>query len=108
MAVIAGVDTVREHVLVDKIESRDQPETPIVVTSPILRPDAESTHNRLGATLAEIRDVIEEVADDTPDVRLVPGFDLVDEDMLPDGIHPGDDGHRAMAAAIGPVVKGML
>src|SRR5205823_1485612 len=40
-AVAAFLDIVREG----------HPETPIVVVSPVLRPDAEATPNRLGATL---------------------------------------------------------
>ena len=80
------------------------PDTPIVVVSPILRPDAEDTPNRLGATLADLRAAIEAVASDRADVDLVPGRDLVRADQLPDGIHPGDDGHAAIAAAVGPVL----
>jgi lysophospholipase L1-like esterase len=84
------------------------PETPIVVASPVLRPDAEVTPNRLGATLADLRGVIEEVvrersATDTR-LRLVPGGDLLTADLLPDGIHPGDDGHRILAQAFGSAV----
>ena len=35
------------------------PDTPMVVASPVIRPDAEDQHNRLGATLADLRSVIE-------------------------------------------------
>src|SRR5207244_8367472 len=76
------------------------PDTPVVVVSPVLRPDAESTRNPLGATLRDIRGAIEDVASARPDITLVPGFDLVAESELPDGIHPGDEGHRAIAAAV--------
>ena len=48
---------------------------------------------------------MEEVARSRGDVTLVPGRALVREDLLPDGIHPGDDGHRALAAAIGPILQ---
>src|SRR5439155_5646173 len=78
------------------------PHTPVVVTSPILRPDAEATPNRLGATLADLRTVMEEVAqeriaagDDA--LTLVSGQGLVGPDDLPDGVHPGDHGHAALA-----------
>ncbi len=37
------------------------PETPIVVTSPIVRPDAEDTPNALGATLVDLRVAMEEL-----------------------------------------------
>ena len=80
------------------------PETPIVVVSPIVRPDAEDSPNRLGASLMDLRNAIEDVASERNDVELVPGADLVRSDQLPDGIHPGDDGHAAIAAAVGPVL----
>src|SRR5579871_1969422 len=82
--------------------------TPIVLVSPVVRPDAEDTENRLGATLADLRAAIEEVAVDRGDVTLVPGLPLLDPSLLADGIHPGDAGHAVMAAAIGPVVRGVL
>ena len=84
------------------------PETPIVVVSPIVRPDAEDTLNRLRATLADLRRAIEDVAGDRDDVQLVPGLHLVAPDELPDGIHPGDEGHAAIAAAVGPVLAKAL
>jgi lysophospholipase L1-like esterase len=84
------------------------PETPIVVVSPIVRPDAESTPNRLGATLGDLRAAIEDVATERADVTLVPGLPLVPPEQLPDGIHPGDEGHAAMSAAIAPVLEKVL
>ena len=84
------------------------PTTPIVVLSPVLRPDAEATPNRLGATLADLRDAVEQVAEARGDVTLVRGLPLLDASMLPDGIHPGDEGHRLLAAAVGPVVQRAL
>jgi lysophospholipase L1-like esterase len=80
------------------------PKTPVVVVSPIVRPDAEDSPNRLGASLMDLRNAIEDVASERNDVELVPGADLVRPDQLPDGIHPGDDGHAAIAAAVGPVL----
>jgi lysophospholipase L1-like esterase len=80
------------------------PETPIVVVSPIVRPDAEETPNRLRATLQDLRRAIHDVAAERADVDLVPGGALVRPDQLPDGIHPGDEGHAAIAAAVGPVL----
>ena len=84
------------------------PTTPIVVVSPVLRPDAEATANRLGATLADLRAAIEEVATARGDVTLVPGLPLLDASLLADGIHPGDAGHDVLAAAIGAVVRDAL
>src|SRR5207249_3715571 len=71
------------------------PDTPIVVTSPILRPDAEDTPNVLGATLTDLRTTMEDIAREriaAGDARLtlVEGAGLVGPDDLPDGIHPGD------------------
>ena len=89
------------------------PETPVVVASPVVRPDAESTPNRLGATLADLRAVMEDVAQariDAGDKRLtlVPGGDIIGADLLADGIHPGDEGHRVLAEVIGGAVREAL
>jgi lysophospholipase L1-like esterase len=89
------------------------PATPIVVTSPVLRPDAESTPNRLGATLADLRVAMEEVALERITagdgaLTLVRGGGLLEPDHLPDGIHPGDDGHRILAAVFGSAVRSAL
>jgi lysophospholipase L1-like esterase len=89
------------------------PKTPVVVSSPVVRPDAEATPNRLGATLADLRRAMEEVARarvDAGDKRLtlVPGRDLIGADLLADGIHPGDQGHRVLARVIGDAVRDAL
>jgi lysophospholipase L1-like esterase len=84
-----------------------------VAISPITRPDAETTENRLGMTLTDLRGAFEQVVqerirggDDA--LSLVPGLPMVTPDQLTDDIHPGDDGHAAMAAAIGPAVAAAL
>jgi lysophospholipase L1-like esterase len=91
------------------------PDTPIVVASPVLRPDAEATPNRLGATLVDLRRAIEEATQariDAGDTRvtLVSGDGVLDAAHLPDGIHPGDEGHVILAetfgAAVAAAVKG--
>jgi lysophospholipase L1-like esterase len=89
------------------------PRTPIVAQSPILRPDAEATRNRLGATLADLRAAFEAVVRERQaagDARLVlvPGRALVPRERLPDGIHPDDAGHAQLAAALGPVLSASL
>jgi lysophospholipase L1-like esterase len=88
------------------------PRTPLVVASPVLRPDAETTPNRLGATLADLRAAMERVTSarlpDDPHLSLLPGRDLITAERLPDGIHPGDDGHQALAGAIGGAVASAL
>jgi lysophospholipase L1-like esterase len=89
------------------------PETPIVVTSPIARPDAELEPNPLGATLEHIRDALEDAVRESVsagdvNLELVPGRHLVHESQLSDGIHPNDEGHRALAEAIGAAVSARL
>lgn len=83
------------------------PQTPIVVISPIVRPQGEATPNVLGATLADLRTRMEDTVDELVaagdrTLRLVRGGGLVAEAELADGIHPNDAGHRAMATALGP------
>jgi lysophospholipase L1-like esterase len=82
-------------------------EVPVLVVSPLVRPDAEDRPNLLGTTLADIRSAIEqEVADgDDKLTVLLPGAELVPPGMLADGIHPGDDGHRMLARRIGLEVQ---
>jgi hypothetical protein len=66
----------------------------------VLRPDAEETPNRLGATLGDLRAAMEEEAAQR-NVTLIPGADLITADNLADGIHPDDEGHRILADVIG-------
>ncbi len=84
------------------------PTVPMVAVSPIVRPDAEHTPNRRGATLADLRQAMEGVyaewAGRDPAFRWCPGMELVDPELLPDGIHPGDEGHRVLAERLGPLV----
>ncbi|SEO82844.1 GDSL-type esterase/lipase family protein [Trujillonella endophytica] len=85
------------------------PATPVVVVSPVVRPDAETTPNLLGATLADLRAAIEQavteqVAAGDRALVLVPGADLLDAGLLVDGVHPGDEGHRVLADRIGAAV----
>jgi lysophospholipase L1-like esterase len=80
------------------------PTVPIVVISPIVRPDAETVPNRLGATLGDLRHTIESVARDRivagdGALSVVTGGDVLNADHLADGIHPGDEGHKRLAAA---------
>ena len=88
------------------------PATPIVVVSPIVRPDAEHQRNVAGATLADLRQAIDDttrqLASCDPALSLVPGQELVTAEQLADGIHPGDEGHRAMADAVGTAVAEAL
>jgi lysophospholipase L1-like esterase len=92
-----------------EVVRQGHPGTPVVVASPVVRPDAEATPNRLGATLADLRRAIERAVEDRigdGDSRLwlVPGADLLRPEHLADGIHPGDEGHRVLARTIGAKV----
>ena len=93
------------HAFLDVVRA-SHPDTPIVLASPVLRPDAESTPNTLGATLADLRRVMEEVGHERDDANLtvLTGDGLLTPDHLPDGIHPGDDGHRILADVFGSAV----
>lgn len=88
------------------------PSTPLLIVGPILRPEAERSRNAVGATLGELRDAIEDTArrldDSAGAVRLIPGIELVGPARLVDGIHPGDAGHQAIAAAVGPVLAELV
>ncbi len=88
------------------------PGVPLVVISPLVRPDAERVPNRLGSTLGDIRATIEAVvrermgADDR--LTLVEGATVIGEEHLEDGLHPGDEGHKRIAAAVVKVLTASL
>jgi len=91
------------------IVRQGHPDTPMVVASPVLRPDAETTPNRLGATLADLRAAMEEAVRARIDagdatIVLIPGADVITAAQLPDGIHPGDEGQARLAEVIGTAV----
>jgi len=86
------------------------PATPIVAVSPVLRADAEYTCNRLGTTLADLRGAFEGVVRErirAGDARLelVEGLPLLPAERFADGVHPDDEGHARLAAALGPVIR---
>ena len=86
------------------------PTTPLVVASPVLRPDAEATPNKLGATLADLRGAMEEavrarLAAGDEHLVLVPGGDVLRTEHLADGIHPGDEGHAVLAEVFGGSIR---
>lgn len=84
---------------------RGHPDAPLLVVSPVVRPDAETTPNALGATLRDLRAAVERAALDAG-TDLLPGGELLDAGHLVDGVHPGDEGHallaKATAAALAP------
>jgi lysophospholipase L1-like esterase len=89
------------------------PRTPLLVVSPVVRPDAEATANRLGATLADLRAQMEAVAEAWRDagdgrLRLVHGLELIGPERLGDGIHPDDEGHDRIASVVGAAARAMI
>ncbi len=88
------------------------PTTPIVVLSPVLRPDAEQTPNRLGASLGHLREEVEDVVTSlqqggADQLHLVRGLPLLNEGQLADGVHPGDEGQEILATVVGDVLGGL-
>ena len=83
------------------------PGVPLVVASPLVRPDAEDRPNRLGATQADLRRAMEEAVRAVGDDRttLVPGRDVLAPEMLGDGVHPDDGGHRVLVEVFGDAVR---
>jgi lysophospholipase L1-like esterase len=95
-------ETVRTHLALVR---RGHPRTPLLVLSPVLRPDAEHTPNLLGATLAELRAAMEDAvrqerAAGDPRLALLPGYGLLGPEHLVDGLHPNDAGHATLADAV--------
>ncbi|GAA1883220.1 hypothetical protein GCM10009837_00910 [Streptomyces durmitorensis] len=78
---------------------RGHPDVPLLVVSPVVRPDAETVPNALGATLRDLRTAVERAALDAG-TDLLPGGELLDAGHLVDGVHPGDEGHALLAKAV--------
>ena len=51
---------------------------------------------------------LECMADGDTALTLVRGGSLLEPDHLPDGIHPGDEGHQILAVAFGGAVREAL
>ncbi|WP_343244823.1 SGNH/GDSL hydrolase family protein [Streptomyces sp. SID14478] len=88
------------------------PHAPLLVVSPVLRPDAEETRNQLGATLGELRSAVERAAHDAVasgdrHLALLPGGGLLGPEHLVDGVHPGDRGHLLLARAVADRLTGV-
>ncbi|MFE9254835.1 GDSL-type esterase/lipase family protein [Streptomyces sp. NPDC006879] len=88
-----------------EIVRQGHPDTPLLVLSPLLRPEAEDTPNRLGAGLGALRDAMERAVNDraaTGDraLALLPGRDLLEPDHLADGLHPNDAGHAVLGKSV--------
>lgn len=84
------------------------PGVPLVVVSPLIRPAAEDTPNVFGATLAALRRCVEEtvgaLAVGDPSLVAIDGAAVLGADDLEDGIYPGDEGHKRLAAALAKVL----
>ncbi|MGW2790938.1 GDSL-type esterase/lipase family protein [Streptomyces sp. NPDC001251] len=88
-----------------RLVRRGHPTIPLLVVSPLLCPEAERTPNALGATLAELRAAMERateelIAKGDQALQLLPGQGLLTADHLADGLHPTDEGHAVLAAAV--------
>ncbi len=83
------------------------PDVPILVVSPVVRPDAEHVPNALGAPLVRLRGAQERAASDLADkrLRLLSGERLIEARHLVDGVHPGDQGHELIAEAVTEVLR---
>ncbi|UNO43685.1 GDSL family lipase [Streptomyces sp. MST-110588] len=89
---------------------RGHPDTPLLVLSPLLRPDAEDTPNALGATLSELRRaqeaaVADRIAAGDRGLALLSGAPLLEAADLADGLHPGDGGHARLAGAVAAALR---
>ncbi|WP_327357520.1 GDSL-type esterase/lipase family protein [Streptomyces sp. NBC_01304] len=89
---------------------QSHPDTPLLVLSPVVRPDAEDSPNALGATLSDLREAMERATNDAraadKHLALLPGGPLLGAEHLADGVHPDDAGHARMAAAVTSAVRG--
>ncbi|MEU9102631.1 GDSL-type esterase/lipase family protein [Streptomyces sp. NPDC048361] len=79
--------------------------TPLLVVSPLVHPEAEVTPNALGATLAELRAALEGavralIAEGDEHLHLLRGHGLLTPEHLADGLHPTDEGHALLGAAV--------
>ena len=80
------------------------PLTPLVVMSPIICPDRETTPNAVGLTVVKMRDELEEAcgtlrARGDGNIHYVSGPDVFGEEdlaYLPDGLHPSADGYELL------------
>ncbi|MFI6940060.1 GDSL-type esterase/lipase family protein [Streptomyces sp. NPDC050418] len=86
------------------------PDVPVLVVSPVVRPDAEHVPNALDASLARLRGAQERAVSDLADkgVRLLSGERLIEARHLVDGVHPGDEGHGMIAEAVTEVLRDVL
>ncbi|MGW8364135.1 GDSL-type esterase/lipase family protein [Streptomyces wedmorensis] len=84
---------------------RGHPATPLLILSPVLRPEAEHTPNALGTTLTQLRRAMERAGHDLAaegdaHLHVLSGRSLLRPEHLADGLHPDDRGHALIASAV--------
>jgi len=89
---------------------RDGHPVTLVVITPIVAPERETTRNGSGLTLRDIRTIVSDVVvglqergDDA--LTLIDGLEILgldESDLLGDGLHPGPEGYRLMAERLRP------
>ena len=80
-------------------------DAPIIVMSPIYSPGREETLNEVGMTLQVMRSEIADSVDilkglGDVNIHYVDGLDIFDnqyENLLPDNLHPNNEGYSIMA-----------
>jgi lysophospholipase L1-like esterase len=105
-AVVGFVKTVRDG----------HPEIPIVVRSAIASPPRETTLNAVGMSLQttrrEVRAAVETLkAHGDPDIHYVDGRDVLGPEhahLLPDGLHPNEEGYKLMGRNTTPIIARFL
>ncbi|MFC9689973.1 GDSL-type esterase/lipase family protein [Kribbella sp. NPDC056951] len=113
---IYGGATYSGRTLPSQVESfvrtvRDgHPQTPIVVITPLVVPDRETTPNAVGLTLEDVRTCVERGARVDPAVRVIDGRTILTsaeaEALYTDGVHPGPEGYRVIAERLIPLLGG--
>jgi hypothetical protein len=89
-----------------------QPQTPLVVSSPICCPDREDAPNAVGLSLSDVRRVVHRTIEslrregDTM-IEVIDGLTILapgDAGLLEDGLHPDPEGYRLMATRFTPAL----
>ncbi|QMU71616.1 GDSL-type esterase/lipase family protein [Streptacidiphilus sp. P02-A3a] len=106
-AVCGFIETIREG----------HPDLPLAVITPLSSPTREHAPNRVGLTLAQVREhtaaavrILDRLGD--KHLHILDGLSLVptDEaaDLLADGLHPTPEGEHVLAERIAPALRSLL